>query len=168
MTAMSEIADLFHQLTTGVYVVGVADGERRDAFTAAWITQAAFEPLLLAVSVNRENASYPILRSGRSFTVSVLRKGQLDLARGFGTRSGRDQDKLAGVRWHAGRLGAPILDDALAWLECELVATLPAGDHELVLGRVIDGGMLASGAAPMTYAETGEMDGSRDLYPRRF
>jgi len=165
---MSEIADLFHQLTFGVYVIGVAEGERRDAFTASWVIQASFAPLLLAVSVNPGNASHPILRSGRSFTVNVLRQGQLALARGFGTRSGRDQDKLAGVRWHAGRLGAPILDDALAYFECEMGATLPAGDHELVLGRVIAGEILAPGAAPMTYAETGELDGSRDLYPRRF
>ncbi len=165
---MSEIADLFRQLTFGVYVVGVADGERRDAFTAAWVTQTSFEPLLLAVSVNPENASHPILRSGRSFTVNVLRQGQLELARRFGTRSGRDEDKLAGMRWHAGRRGAPILDDALAYFECELGETLPAGDHELVLGRVIDGRILAPGAAPMTYAETGELDGSRALYPHRF
>jgi flavin reductase (DIM6/NTAB) family NADH-FMN oxidoreductase RutF len=165
---MSEIADLFHLLTSGVYVVGVADGERRDAFTAAWVMQASFEPLLLAVSVNRENASYSILRSGRSFTVNVLRRGQLDLASGFGTRSGRDQDKLAGVRWRPGRRGAPILEDALAYFECELGETVPAGDHELVLGRVVDGRILAPGAAPMTYAETGEMDGSRELYPRGF
>ena len=45
---------------------------------------------------------------------------------------------------------------------------MPAGDHELVLGRVIDGRILASGAAPMTYGETGELDGSRALYPHRF
>jgi hypothetical protein len=45
---------------------------------------------------------------------------------------------------------------------------VPAGDHELVLGRVVDGRILAPGAAPMTYAETGEMDGSRELYPRGF
>jgi flavin reductase (DIM6/NTAB) family NADH-FMN oxidoreductase RutF len=165
---MSEIADLFRQLTFGVYVVGVADAERRDAFTAAWVVQASFEPLLLAVSVNPRNASYPILRSGRSFSVNVLRQGQFELARRFGTRSGRDEDKLAGVRWHPGRRGAPILDDTLAYFECELGATLAAGDHELVLGRVIDGRILAPGAAPMTYAETGEMDGSRELYPRRF
>ena len=81
---MSEIADLFRRLTFGVYVVGVADDERRDAFTAAWVTQTSFEPLLLAVSVNPENASYPILRSGRSFTVNVLRQGQLELARRSG------------------------------------------------------------------------------------
>jgi flavin reductase (DIM6/NTAB) family NADH-FMN oxidoreductase RutF len=165
---MSDIADLFRQLTFGVYVVGVADGERQDAFTAAWVVQTSFEPLLLAMSVNPQNASYPILRAAGSFTVNVLRQGQIELARRFGTRSGRDEDKLAGVRWHAGRGGAPILDDTLAYFECELGATLPAGDHELVLGRVIDGRILAPGAAPMTYAETGEMDGSRELYPRRF
>jgi hypothetical protein len=45
---------------------------------------------------------------------------------------------------------------------------LPAGDHELVLGKVIDGRILAPGAGPMTYAETGELDGSRALYPHRF
>jgi flavin reductase (DIM6/NTAB) family NADH-FMN oxidoreductase RutF len=165
---MSEIADLFRRLTFGVYVVGVADGERRDAFTAAWVVQTSFEPLLLGVSVNPQNASYPILRAAGSFTVNVLRQGQIELARRFGTRSGRDEDKLSGVRWHAGRGGAPILDDTLAYFECELGATLPAGDHELVLGRVIDGRILAPAAAPMTYAETGEMDGSRELYPRRF
>ncbi|MFL5516617.1 MAG: flavin reductase family protein [Gemmatimonadales bacterium] len=165
---MSEIADLFRQLTFGVYVVGVADGERRDAFTAAWVVQTSFEPLMLAVSVNPQNASHPILRAGGSFTVNVLRQGQIELARWFGTRSGRDEDKLVEVRWHPGRRGAPILDDSLAYFECELGATLPAGDHELVLGTVIDGGILAPGSAPMTYAETGEMDGSRELFPRRF
>jgi len=162
---MSEIADLFHQLTFGVYVVGVADGERRDAFTAAWLTQTSFEPLLLAVSVNPENASHPILRSGRSFTVNVLRQGQVELARRFGTRSGRDEDKLAGVRWHAGRRGAPILDDALAFFECEVVQSVPAGDHELVIGHVVAGAILDHEAAPMAYAETGDMDGSSALYP---
>jgi flavin reductase (DIM6/NTAB) family NADH-FMN oxidoreductase RutF len=165
---LSEIANLFRQLTFGVYVVGVADGERRDAFTAAWVVQTSFEPLLLAVSVNPQNASHPILRAGGSFTVNVLRQGQIELARRFGTRSGRDEDKLSGVRWHPGRRGAPILDDTLAYFECELGSTLPAGDHELVLGRVVDGRILTPGAAPMTYAETGELDGSRELYPRRF
>jgi flavin reductase (DIM6/NTAB) family NADH-FMN oxidoreductase RutF len=165
---MSEIAALFHQLTLGVYVIGVADGGRNDGFTAAWVMQVSFDPLLLAVSVNPGNASWPILRSGGSFTVNVLPRGELELARRFGTASGRDQDKLAGVRWRPGRHGAPILDHALAYFECELTESHPSGDHELVLGRVVHGRILAPGAAPMTYAETGEMDGSSALYPPRF
>jgi flavin reductase (DIM6/NTAB) family NADH-FMN oxidoreductase RutF len=46
------VAALFHRLTQGVYVVGVAHGEVRNAFIAAWVMQASFDPLLLALSVN--------------------------------------------------------------------------------------------------------------------
>lgn len=164
---MNEIAALFHRLTLGVYVVGVADGARRDAFTAAWVMQVSFDPLLLAVSINPDNASYEILHGGGGFAVSVLQQGQLELARRFGTRSGREEDKLAGVRWRPGRTGSPILEEALAYFDCELRGRTRAGDHELVLGRVVDGGVLAPGATPLTYAETGEMDGSSALYPAR-
>ena len=165
---MSEIAELFHRLSYGVYVVGVAAGDRRDGFTAAWVMQASFDPLLLALSINSSNASYELLHAGGGFTVNVLKKGQLDLARRFGTRSGRDEDKLAGIRWRPGRIGAPILEQALAYFDCELAGRHRAGDHELVLGRVVDGKILDPGAAPLTYADTGDMDGSADLYPTSF
>jgi flavin reductase (DIM6/NTAB) family NADH-FMN oxidoreductase RutF len=165
---LSEIAALFHRLSYGVYVVGVAAGERRDGFTAAWVMQASFDPLLLALSINPDNASYELLHAGGGFTVNVLKQGQLELARRFGTRSGRDQDKLAGIPWRPGRTGAPILEQALAYFECELTGRHRAGDHELVLGRVVDGKILDPGAAPLTYADTGDMDGSAGLYPVGF
>ena len=162
---MSEIAALFHQLTAGVYVVGAAHNEKRDAFTAAWVMQVSFDPLLLALSINPENASYPLVKEARAFTVNVLKQGQLEVARRFGTRSGREYDKLAGVGWRPGRSGAPILDDALAYFECELTMWHPAGDHELVLGRVVDGSIIDPTGVPMTYRETGDMDRSNTLYP---
>jgi flavin reductase (DIM6/NTAB) family NADH-FMN oxidoreductase RutF len=165
---MIEISELFHRLTAGVYVVGVADGERRDAFTAAWVMQVSFEPLLLALSINPSNASYELLHAGGGFTVSVLKQGQLELARRFGTWSGREHDKLAGVRWRPGRTGAPILDESLAYLDCELTGRMRAGDHEVVLGRVVDGKILDTKATPLTYAQTGDMDGSSALYPSSF
>jgi flavin reductase (DIM6/NTAB) family NADH-FMN oxidoreductase RutF len=59
----SEIHALFRRLSSGVYVIGVADGERRDAFTAAWVMQVSYDPLLLALSINPNHASYPILSS---------------------------------------------------------------------------------------------------------
>jgi len=167
MSAMNEIGPLFRRLSAGVYVVGAAHREQRDAFTAAWIMQVSFDPLLLAVSVNPHNATYELLRASRAFTVSVLKAGQLELARRFGTQSGRDHDKLAGVLWHAGRSGAPVLDEALAFFDCELVDRVPAGDHELVVGRVIAGRIIDAAAVPMLYADTGDMDGSAGLYPTR-
>jgi flavin reductase (DIM6/NTAB) family NADH-FMN oxidoreductase RutF len=165
---LSEVAALFHRLSYGVYVVGVAAGERRDGFTAAWVMQASFDPLVLALSINSSNASYELLHAGGGFTVNVLKQGQLDLARRFGTRSGRNEDKLAGIRWIPGRSGAPILEQALAYFDCELAGRHRAGDHELVLGRVVDGKILDPGAAPLTYADTGDMDGSAELYPTSF
>jgi flavin reductase (DIM6/NTAB) family NADH-FMN oxidoreductase RutF len=165
---MNEIAELFRRLTVGVYVVGVAHDERRDAFTAAWVMQASFDPLLLALSINPLNASYSLLHGSGAFTVNVLKQGQLEVARRFGTESGTEHDKLEGVRWHPGRRGAPILDEALAYFDCDLTGSLHAGDHEIALGRVTDGRILDSRATPMSYGETGDMDGSSGLYPARF
>jgi flavin reductase (DIM6/NTAB) family NADH-FMN oxidoreductase RutF len=160
--------ELFRRLTNGLYVVGVAHGNRRNAFTAAWITQVSFDPLLLALSINAAHASYPILMAAGVFTVSVLRQGQLELARHFGTQSGRVIDKLVGQRWRAALEGAPVLLDAAAYLECRLIGRYAAGDHELVLAQVVGGRVLAPDAKPMTYAETGNLDGSADLYPPTF
>lgn len=165
---MNELADLFQRLTLGVHVVGVAHGERRDAFTAAWVMQASYDPPLLAVSVNPENASYPLLRTGGAFAVSVLKTGQLELAEHFGTRSGRHQDKLAGVAWRPGYRGLPVLEHALAYFECQLTECVPAGDHQLAVGRVVGGRILDREAAPMLYAQTGAMDASGALYPASF
>jgi flavin reductase (DIM6/NTAB) family NADH-FMN oxidoreductase RutF len=80
-----------------VYIVGVAQEERRNAFTAVWAVPVSFKPLLLAVSINPEHSSYPLLMEGRAFSVNVLQRGQIDLARHFGTRSSGDLDKLAGI-----------------------------------------------------------------------
>lgn len=163
---MADVADLFRRLTTGVYVIGVAAGGRRNAFTAAWLTQVSFDPLLLALSVNPEHASWPLLLEGGGFAVSVLRPGQLPLAEAFGTRSGRDADKLAGVAWRPAPSGAPVLTDAVAWLDCRLHARFPAGDHEVVLARPVAGELLTSEESPLLYPDTGEIDGSRALYPQ--
>jgi flavin reductase (DIM6/NTAB) family NADH-FMN oxidoreductase RutF len=159
------VVALFRRLSLGVYVIGVSDGERRDAFTAAWIMQASFNPLLLAISINPDNASYELLHASGCFTVNVLKQNQLELARHFGTTSGRNLDKLARVRTLPGRAGTPILEESRAYFECDLEGRTRAGDHELVLGRVVDGRILDPKATPLTYVETGNMDGSSELYP---
>jgi flavin reductase (DIM6/NTAB) family NADH-FMN oxidoreductase RutF len=165
---MTDVADLFRRVTTGVYVIGVAEGERRNAFTAAWLTQVSFEPLLLALSVNPEHASYPLLLGGGGFVVNVLRRDQIHLAEIFGTRSGRDQDKLADIPWLPAPSGAPILTQAIAWLDCRLHDRLRAGAHEIVIAHPVAGKLVAPDGIPLLYADTGELDGSRELYPESF
>jgi flavin reductase (DIM6/NTAB) family NADH-FMN oxidoreductase RutF len=160
------IAALFQRLTQGVYVVGVAHGQARNAFTAAWVMQASFDPMLLVLSIHSKHSSYALLKQGGAFSVNVLKKGQLDLAAHFGQAA--RTDKLASVAWTEGRTGAPLLQECLAWFECRLVSEHPAGDHVLALGRVIDGRLLDAEAEPMIYRETGALDGASALFPDAF
>jgi len=72
------------------------------------------------------------------------------------------------LRWRASPSGAPILLDAAAWLECRLLGQVTAGDHEVVIGQVVAGELLAPGVEPLHYRETGDLDGSAELYPPSF
>ena len=164
---MGTIAALFQRLTQGVYVVGVAHGEVRNAFTAAWVMQISFDPLLLALSINPHHSSYGPLKQSRAFSVNVLKTGQLELAAHYGQPAG-PESKLALVEWATGRLGPPLLLESLAWFECQVVDEHPAGDHVLVLGKVINGKLLDSSAEPRAYRETGNMDGASALFPDVF
>lgn len=164
----NSIAKLFRHLTAGVYVIGVADGERRNAFTASSVMQVSFSPLLVALGISPEHASYELLRGGAVFAISVLRADQQALAGHFGTKSGRAVDKLAATRWRAGMTGAPLLLDALAHFDCRVVDDFEAGDHRVVIGRVVDGALSGADGQPLIYAQTGNLDMSEELYPEAF
>jgi flavin reductase (DIM6/NTAB) family NADH-FMN oxidoreductase RutF len=159
--------ELCRRLTTGVYVITASHRGASDGFTAAWVMQVSFDPLLVVVSVNPHNATWPLIRDGRRFVVSVLTTGQQEIARHFGTASGRDVDKLAGVRTVSAGAGHAVAG-AAAWLECTVHDFADAGDHVLVLGHVIDGAVCDREARPLRYDETGNMDGSAALYPSAF
>lgn len=162
----SSIAALFQRLTQGVYVIGVAHGEVRNAFTAAWVMQVSFDPLLLALSINPHHSSYRLLTESEAFSVNVLGKGQLELAEHYGQPA--YAGKMVGTEFTTVRRGLPLLCDALAWFECRVLCEYAAGDHALVLGKVIDGKLVDSRAQPMCYRETGEMDNASALYPDIF
>ena len=168
MTQNDSPLSLLRRLTNGLYVVGVAHGIKRGGFTAAWITQVSFDPLLIALSVNPGHASFPLLTGAGAFAISILGQGQLELARHFGTQTGRSIDKFATQRWQPAAGGAPVLSDAIAYLDCRIVACHPAGDHALMLSEVVGGAILTEDVLPMNYAETGNLDGSAALYPPRF
>src|ERR1700730_17014222 len=99
----NSLASLFKSLTTGVYVVGVAHREARNAFTAAFVMQVSYDPLLLALSINPHHSSYRLLKQGGAFSVNVLTKGQLELAAQFGAPA--SFAKLASAEWTPGATG---------------------------------------------------------------
>ena len=162
---MSSPLDLFRRLTNGVYVITASHGGQSDGFTAAWVTQVSFDPLLLMLSVHPDHATWPLIDTSGRFVVNVLRAGQHELARHFGTQSGREVDKLSTVPTTIVGDGAIVLTEAVAWLACRLEQQVPAGDHLVVIARAVAGDLLDPQATPLRYAETGNMDGSAGLYP---
>jgi flavin reductase (DIM6/NTAB) family NADH-FMN oxidoreductase RutF len=160
------MAELFRHITVGVYIIGVAVQEKRNAFTAAWLMPVSFQPLLLALSINPNNASYSLLVEGGGFSVNVLGQDEMALAEHFGVPA--QGDKLANVQWRPGTTGAPILENVSAYFECELVSKYPAGDHVLIVGQVIGGQLLQADTQPLIYRDTGDMDNSSSLFPNSF
>jgi flavin reductase (DIM6/NTAB) family NADH-FMN oxidoreductase RutF len=151
-----EVAELFGSLTQGVYVIGVADGDRVNAFTAASVMLVSFNQPHLALSVNIRHSSYQLLKAGGAFSVNVLTKDQQDFAVNYAKPA--TSAKMSFAAWKPGRTGAPLLCDAMAWFEVEVTGELPAGDHSLILGRVIDGKLVRPDAEPLTSREATKLD----------
>jgi flavin reductase (DIM6/NTAB) family NADH-FMN oxidoreductase RutF len=139
----------------GLYAVTVAYEGEEHGMTANWVMQAAFEPPMVAVAVENTSRTIGMIRDAHHFAVNVLIKGQRDLAGKLGRSSEQTPQKLKGVKTkRAGAAGTPVLAECLGWVECRLVATLPAGDHTLVLGEVVDAGVEHEGE-PLTLQEAG-------------
>jgi flavin reductase (DIM6/NTAB) family NADH-FMN oxidoreductase RutF len=153
-------SELLKLISHGVYVIGVRDGERRNAFTAAWVMQVSFEPLLLALSINPEHYSYQLLKAGGVCTVNVLGGDQYAVAEHFGRSVA---DKMAGFDWHTAVTGAPVLSTSLAYFDCRVSHYAEAGDHRIAVCEVLAGAALHPGR-PLLYHQTGDMDGSSKIY----
>lgn len=153
----SQLAKLISQ---GMYVIGVRDGERQNAFTAAWVMQVSFSPWLVVLGINPTSYSYRLLKASGICTINVLGSDQARVAEHFG-KSG--MDKMAGFDWQSAVTGAPILSDALAYFDCRVSHYADAGDHELAILEVQAAAALHPGQ-PLLYSQTGNMDGSSALY----
>ncbi len=140
--------------TYGLYAVMCAEGGEVNAFTANWLTQVSFEPPLLAVSVENSAKSLPMMLRSRKFTVNVLRTGQRELAGALGKSGLKHPEKMASIHYALVADEYPVLQEALAWVACELRQTMPAGDSTLITAEVVNAGVLAEGQ-PLSMAEAG-------------
>lgn len=138
MTATSDLAprrlrDIFGTFATGLTVITSATDNGPAGFTCQSFASLSLEPALVTFSPARTSSTWPALRTAGSFTVNILPAEHQHLAGQF-ARSGAD--KFAGVSHTASPLGNPVLDDALAWIDCELHAEYDGGDHTIVVAAV--------------------------------
>ena len=139
----------------GVYIIGVKNASHVNAFTATWLTQVSFTPPLVALGVKRDSHSFEMIQQGRVFTVNLLGKEQKSVAEHFVKPATVVGEKLASVRHRLGVTGAPILEEALAFVECEVREIANGGgDHAVVIGEVVEAGVRKDEAA-LTLMDTG-------------
>ncbi|MEN9680473.1 MAG: hypothetical protein RLZZ627_366 [Pseudomonadota bacterium] len=159
----AEIAELIKTLSTGIYGIGVHHAGEQRIFTASWVMPVSFNPILIALSVNPHHRSYQLLKQSRSFTINVIAQDHAELAE----KLAGPGDRLQGLRCTEGLNGCPLLELALAHLECQVIHEYPAGDHHLIVGKLQGGSLRNPKGIPLLYAQTGNLDGAIALFPEK-
>jgi flavin reductase (DIM6/NTAB) family NADH-FMN oxidoreductase RutF len=129
-------------MPSGLYVVGSRAGDRRNLMTLNWATQVSFEPKLLGVAVEKAAVTHELIDKGGSFTLNTVARDDRAIVRKFTKPVEHDAaaGTLNGFAFHDGRTGAPVLDQAAAWLDCEVRQTVDCGGHSFFIGEVVDAG----------------------------
>lgn len=131
-------------LPTGLYVVGSQAGGRRNLMTLSWAVQVSTDPKMVAISVERSAVTHQLVEEGGAFALCTLDRQDRAIVRKFvkpaSDGGGPDGSALNGFAVRTARTGAPILEQAVAWLDCEVRQALAAGSHTVFLGEVVDAG----------------------------
>ena len=132
------------KLTTGIYIVTSKQESRINGMVASWISQVSFSPPLIMLAVKKERYSHGMIKAGKVFAVNVLstqQKKEVTLFKG----SHKPEEKFFNIPYEINKTGAPILKDALAYLDCVLTDQFTPGDHTIFIGEVIAGDVLKDG-----------------------
>ena len=155
-------SDLEYRQAVSWFVTGVAVMTSLTAeglphgMTANAVTSVSLDPLLVLVSVSRDAGMSGVVQQSRVFALSFLAADQQPVSDHFADEDrGLGLEEFAGIATHAGVTGAPLLDGASAWLDCELYDVVPGGDHLLVLGRVVHTAVAEGADGALLYTPDG-------------
>lgn len=129
-----EVKMVMSHFATGITIVTAIGDSSPIGFTCQSFTSLSLNPPLIALAPAKSSISWPKIARSGTFCVNILAMGQQDVCRAFAVSGG---DKFERVAWRPASRGAPVIDGALAWVECALELVHDAGDHELVVGRVL-------------------------------
>jgi flavin reductase (DIM6/NTAB) family NADH-FMN oxidoreductase RutF len=124
----------------GLYVIGSRAGDRRNLMTLNFATQVSFEPKLVGIGVEKEAYTHELIAEGGVFSLNIVNREDRAIVRKFVKPVEADPDgkSLNGFAVHDGRTGAPILDQAVAYVDCEVRNPVDCGGHTFFIGEVVD------------------------------
>lgn len=133
----TELEKALGKISGGLYIITAQKGNLSSAMLASWVAQASFKPLGVTIAVAKDRAIESLMHVGDRFVLNVLEEGNYQgLMKHFLRRFPPGADRFAGVKTYAATNGSPILADALAYLECEVVSRMECGDHWAIYSTV--------------------------------
>ena len=140
-----QMAAALGRIPSGIFVVTVAQGSVTTGMLASFVQQCSFRPPRVSLAFKPDRAIVTLLPPGAVFTLNILESSQTDIVAHFGKGFALGEDAFRGVGIETRAGAGPVLTEALAFLECQVVLRVPAGDHELFIadlraGRVLDEG----------------------------
>ena len=124
------------RFATGVALLTTRSGEDISGMTANAVMSLSLQPPRIVVAVDKHNNTHKYLAQGKCFAVNVLRADQEEISRRFAASGLKG---FSGLELTSAETGAPILVDALAFVDCRLVEILPGGDHDMFIGEPVAG-----------------------------
>jgi len=124
------------RFATGVTLVTARSDEKILGMTANAVLSLSLDPPLILVSVNKKNQMRKFLKKSNCFAINVLRDDQEEISRRFATPGPKDFSDLELVE---SKTGSPVLVNALAFIDCQIVQVVPGGDHDMFIGKPLAG-----------------------------
>lgn len=119
-------------------LIGSASGDEWNGMTASWVTQLSMEPVLIGVGVDNSAVTHRLIAESGVFSVNLWSSDDTRVFVKFSKPATRENGTLNGRPVHPGITGAPVFDEAIAWIECEVRQSHNLGTHTLYIGEVVD------------------------------
>ena len=131
------------KIPNALALVGSRSGDEWNGMTTSWITQVSMEPVQVAIGIDNSAMTHRLITQGQSFTVNLWSPDDTRVFVKFSKPATFDAEAMTlnGRSVRAGRTGAPIFVEAVAWLDCEVRAAHDVGTHTLFIGEVVDAGV---------------------------
>ncbi len=142
------------KIPNALALVGSRAGDERNAMTTSWITQLSMEPVLIGVGVDNTAVTHRLITEGGSFTVNLWNADDTRVFVKFSKPATDDGATLNGRAVRSATTGAPVFDEAIAWLDCEVRHTLDLGSHTLFVGEVVDAAVNDDDARSASMSDT--------------
>lgn len=143
------IKDVLNMIPYGFYGITSRNGDEVNAMVANWLTQASFEPRLIALALQKTSHSYGVIEAGRVFAVNIFNKADEEAIKPFTKSRKKNPDKMKDAKYsEAPETGCPVIEGAAAYLECKVLQIVDTGgDHNIVVGEVVGAGVSKPGEA---------------------